>query len=89
MSADNVTPISGGKAPSAPSKAERWPVSTQDKVTTAKCIVQAVLAADNSGAFPGDDDNYDLHYPLSMAIALLEEAAEAIGNSDDKQERDP
>lgn len=71
MSADNVTPIR--RDPRAPES--RFPATASEKVVTAKTIVQAVLAVQDSEAPP---ENYDMHWPLSMAIELLSEALEAI-----------
>ena len=54
-----------------------FPESTEDKIIVAKSIVQAALAAYDNGNLA--DENYDIHWPLSMAIDLLERAAEQLG----------
>jgi hypothetical protein len=51
----------------------RFPETAGDKVVVAKSIVQAVRAAHDAGAMDGE--NYDIHWPLSMAIDLLEQAS--------------
>ncbi len=57
----------------------RFPQSADDKVVVAKSIVQAVVAAHDAGAMDGE--NYDIHWPLSMTIDLLEQASEQLGAS--------
>jgi hypothetical protein len=51
----------------------RFPQSADDKIVVAKSIIQAVVAAHDAGAMDGE--NYDIHWPLSMAIDLLEQAS--------------
>jgi hypothetical protein len=53
------------------------PRTADEKVTIAKSIIQATLAAHDSGELEGA--NYDIHWPLSMAINLLEEASGQMG----------
>lgn len=69
MSTDNVTPIGSGKK--KPSMDELG-----EKVVIAKSIVQAVIAAHNSGGL--DDENYDLSYPLWQVVRLLEQVSEQL-----------
>jgi hypothetical protein len=51
----------------------RFPQSADDKIVVAKSIIQAVVAAHDAGTMDGE--NYDIHWPLSMAIDLLEQAS--------------
>lgn len=51
----------------------RFPESADDKIVVAKSIIQAVVAAHDSEVLA--DKNYDIHWPLSMAIDLLEQAS--------------
>jgi hypothetical protein len=51
----------------------RFPESADDKIVVAKSIIQAVIAAHDTGTMDGE--NYDIHWPLSMAIDLLEQAS--------------
>jgi hypothetical protein len=71
----------GKKAPPARDLAvstlARFPQSADDKVVVAKSIIQAVVAAHDAGAMDGK--NYDIHWPLSMAIDLLEQAVGQMG----------
>ena len=53
------------------------PESVDEKIVTAKSIVQAVVAAHNAGTMDGE--NYDIHWPLQEAIYLLERASEQLG----------
>jgi hypothetical protein len=57
----------------------RFPESADDKIVVAKSIIQAVVAAHDAGAMDGD--NYDIHWPLRMAIDLLEQASRQLGVS--------
>jgi hypothetical protein len=52
------------------------PQSADDKIVVAKSIVQAVVAAHDAGTMDGE--NYDIHWPLSMAIDLLEQASSQL-----------
>ena len=54
----------------------RFPQSASDKLVCAKSIIQAVVAAEDTGALV--DENYDLHWPLSVAVELLEQADRQI-----------
>jgi uncharacterized protein len=54
----------------------RFPETADHKITVAKHIVQAVLAAHDSEALTGE--NYNIHWPLSMAIELLERASSQL-----------
>lgn len=58
-------------------RAQQFPESADEKIIVAKSIVQAVVAANDAGAL--DDANYDLHWPLSMAVDLLEQASSQLG----------
>jgi hypothetical protein len=51
----------------------RFPESADDKIVVAKSIIQAVVAAHDAETLV--DANYDIHWPLSMAIDLLEQAS--------------
>lgn len=55
----------------------RFPESADDKVVVAKSIIQAVVAAHDAETMDGK--NYDIHWPLSMAIDLLEQASGQLG----------
>jgi hypothetical protein len=55
----------------------RFPETTDDKIVVAKSIIQAVVAAHDASALDGE--NYDIHWPLSMAIDLLEQASGQLG----------
>jgi hypothetical protein len=55
----------------------RFPRSADDKITVAKSIIQAVVAAHDAETMHGE--NYDIHWPLSMAIDLLEQASGQLG----------
>ena len=54
----------------------RWPQSVDDKLVTAKNIIQAAIAAEESGNLEGK--NYDPAWPLWMAEELLERAIEQL-----------
>jgi hypothetical protein len=51
----------------------QFPQSVDEKIVVAKSIVQAVIAAHDAGAMEGE--NYDIHWPLRMAVYLLEQAS--------------
>jgi hypothetical protein len=70
---DNVTPIRYKPGVGLTVSGARFPKSIEEKVVVAKSIVQAALAAYGSGNL--DDANYDIRWPLDMAIELLEQAA--------------
>lgn len=55
------------------STTSRYPQSADDKIVVAKSIIQAVVAAHDAGTMDGE--NYDIHWPLHMAIDLLEQAS--------------
>jgi hypothetical protein len=76
MVEDNVTPIGSIRKTGADQSPARFPKSVEDKVIVAKSIVQAVVAAHDSGAL--NDANYDVSWPLNMVIELLEQAADQI-----------
>jgi hypothetical protein len=58
---------------------QTFPATADQKITCAKSIIQAVVAAHDSEALSGD--NYDIHWPLSLAVELLEQATRQIGGS--------
>jgi hypothetical protein len=51
----------------------QFPESADEKIIVARSIVLAVVAAHDAGAMEGE--NYDIHWPLHMAINLLEQAS--------------
>ena len=56
--------------------------TSDEKITAAKSIVQAVIhAADHM-----DEENYDPHWPLSAAIDLLEQASVQLGTSPSRKQ---
>ena len=57
----------------APPPRARFPECADDKVICAKSIIQAVIAAHDAEQ---DMGNYDLHWPLSLAVEILEQAVE-------------
>ncbi len=67
MSMNKVRPIRA-EAPAEP--------DLQKLVITAKSIVQAVIAARESGALDGE--NYDPSYPLWQAVELLEQVTDEL-----------
>ncbi len=75
MSNDNVTLITRAAEPSQ-SPPPRFPKSVEEKVTVAKSIVLACVAAHDSGNL--EDANYDMRWPLNMVVELLEQAADQI-----------
>jgi hypothetical protein len=54
----------------------QFPQSADEKIIVAKSIVQAVVAANDACAL--NDANYDIHWPLSMAVDLLEQASSQL-----------
>jgi hypothetical protein len=81
--AKKIIPRTQRKAPKGPvwhsprrglivSMQYRFPESADDKIVVAKTIIQAVIAAHDAGTMDGE--NYDIHWPLHMAIDLLEQA---------------
>jgi hypothetical protein len=74
---NNVTPITRtAEAVQPPQPPPRFPKSVEAKVTVAKSIVLAVRAAHDNGEL--EDENYDMSWPLSMVVELLEQAANQI-----------
>jgi hypothetical protein len=51
----------------------QFPESAGEKIVVAKSIIQAVVAAHDAGGL--ENENYDIHWPLGMAIDLLEQAS--------------
>lgn len=77
MSEDNVTPITRTTGPGQSSPTQpRFPKTVEEKVIVAKCIVQAVTAAEQSGNLSAE--NYDSFWALRMVTELLEQAQEQI-----------
>ena len=58
---------------------QRFFESPMEKVITAKSIVQAVLTTHDSMQ---EVDNYDPHWPLSIAIELLEQVTLQLDRAD-------
>lgn len=58
---------------------QKFPATADQKVTCAKSIIQAVVAAHDADALA--DDNYDIHWPLSLAVELLEQASRQMGSA--------
>ena len=77
MSEDNVTPITRTTGPGQPLPTQpRFPKTVEEKVIVAKCIVQAVTAAEQSGNLSAE--NYDSFWALRMVTELLEQAQKQI-----------
>jgi hypothetical protein len=57
------------------STAPSYPETVQAKIVSAKSIIQACLAAHDNL----DGENYDIRWPLGVAVALLEDAADKEG----------
>ncbi len=57
-----------------------FPVTAVDKVISAKSIVQAVIAAEESGSL--SDQNFDASWALNVAVELLEQAGEQMDSQD-------
>ncbi len=53
-----------------------FPETASEKIVCAKSIVQAVIAAHDSGNL--SDQNYDISWPLEVAVTLLEQACEKV-----------
>jgi hypothetical protein len=63
----------------------RCPHGVEEKLVCAKSVVQAVRAAHDTQALDGE--NYDLSWPLSLAITLLEQVSEELSNARDQEMR--
>jgi hypothetical protein len=61
----------------------RFPATAGDKLICAKSVIQAVRAAHDTEALDGE--NYDLSWPLSLAIDLLEQASEQLSNAETRR----
>ena len=59
---------------------QKFPATVDDKIVCAKSIVQAVVAAHDAETLSGE--NYDIHWPLSLVIELLEQASEQTGDAE-------
>jgi hypothetical protein len=53
-----------------------FPETADDKITCAKSVIQAVIAAHDAEALQGE--NYDIHWPLSLAVELLDRASHQL-----------
>jgi hypothetical protein len=69
-----------GKGLMVSTRPEPFPQKADEKVICAKNIVQAMIAASDSGALT--DANYDVHWPLSVVVDLLEQAVEQIDHEE-------
>lgn len=58
---------------------QAFPATADQKVICAKSIIQAVVAAHDAEALSGE--NYDIHWPLSLVVELLEQASRQIGEA--------
>jgi hypothetical protein len=67
-------------APPAP-----FPATASDRIVCAKSVIQAVVAAHDAEAMEGK--NYDIHYPLSLVVELLEQAMEQVSAFEDREGR--
>jgi hypothetical protein len=63
----------------------RFPAAIGDKVICAKSVIQAVRAAHDTQALDGE--NYDLSWPLGLAIDLLEQASHELTKAEDREAR--
>jgi hypothetical protein len=66
----------GSGSPCAP-----LPATPDDNLICAKSVVQAMFAEHNAEMFEGH--HYDLHWPLSLAVELLEQASEEFSRLSD------
>jgi hypothetical protein len=84
--APTLTPVSHqlGKGLMISTKG-RCPHGVEEKLVCAKSVVQAVRAAHDTQALDGE--NYDLSWPLSLAITLLEQVSEELGEARDREVR--
>lgn len=58
---------------------QRFPATADQKIICAKSIIQANVAAHDAEAL--SDENYDIHWPLSLAVELLEQASQQMGET--------
>lgn len=61
------------------------PTSIADKITCAKSVMQAVRAAHDAQSLEGE--NYDIGWPLGLAIDLLEEASQELSEAETREAR--
>jgi hypothetical protein len=61
----------------------RFPATIDDKLICAKSVIQAVRAAHDTQALDGE--NYDMSWPLSLAIDLLEQASEQLSKAETRE----
>lgn len=61
------------------------PTSIGDKIICAKSVMQAIRAAHDSQALDGE--NYDVGWPLGLAIDLLEEASNQLSKAETRGTR--
>jgi hypothetical protein len=67
------------------STSARLPGTISDKLICAKSVIQAVRAAHDTQALDGE--NYDLSWPLGLAIDLLEKASQELSKAEDREAR--
>ena len=58
-----------------------FPETAEDKIIIAGSITKAVIRALDSEGANSDDLNFDPHWPLSMAVRLLEQAANQLDSA--------
>jgi hypothetical protein len=63
----------------------RFPTTIGDKLICAKSVIQAVRAAHDTQALDGE--NYDMSWPLSLAIDLLEQASLQLSEAETREAR--
>ena len=56
-----------------------------DNLIGAKSVIQAVRAAHDTQALDGE--NYDMSWPLGLAINLLEQASQELSKAEDREGR--
>lgn len=61
------------------------PTSIADKIICAKSVMQAVRAAHDSQSLDGE--NYDMSWPMGLAIDLLEEASQELSKAESREAR--
>ncbi len=83
-SAKAIAPIKhvSGRGLVVSTQARPFPQTPDAKVTCAKHIIQAVCTAHDSGPLEGQ--NFDIHWPLSLAVELLEQAGGQLDRESSK-----
>jgi hypothetical protein len=61
-----------------PKGRSRPPMTVDEKIVCAKSVIQAVVAAHDAAQ---DMGNYDIHWPLCLAVEILEQAANQFGEN--------